>query len=236
MISRGPRPPGGKYSTCNPVPIGRPSIGYTLRVPPIIRRSLADSRPPARLASAPAVLADEHAGEEQVVLVDGDGRPIGVADKKTVHGVTTPRHLAFSCYGFDEAGRLLVTQRASTKRTFPMVWTNTCCGHPAPGEKFADAAARRLRFELGLEVQEMRMILPNFSYRASDGSVEENEFCPVLACLITREPVPRPDEVQAVAWWSWAQFMASAADPSSGLSPWAREQAPLLDRALSAQV
>lgn len=170
---------------------------------------------------------------EQVVLVDDNGRPIGVADKATVHGACTPRHLAFSCYGFDEAGRLLVTQRAKTKRTFPMVWTNTCCGHPAPGEELADAAARRLRFELGLEVQDIRMMLSDFGYRASDGAVEENEFCPVLVCLITGTPVPRADEVQAIAWWSWAQFMDAAADSTSGLSPWAREQAPLLDQVLS---
>ena len=115
---------------------------------------------------------------EQVVLVDDDGTPIGVADKATVHGPNTPRHLAFSCYGFDAGGRLLVTQRASSKLTFPLVWTNTCCGHPAPGETPADAATRRLRRELGLEVQDMRMVLPDFSYRASDGRVEENELLP----------------------------------------------------------
>ena len=54
-------------------------------------------------------------GVELVVLVDDDGNPVGTAEKATVHGARTPRHLAFSCYGFDEAGRLLVTRRARDK-------------------------------------------------------------------------------------------------------------------------
>ena len=169
---------------------------------------------------------------EQVVLVDGDGRPIGVADKATVHGATTPRHLAFSCYGFDDDGRLLVSRRSRQKLTFPGVWTNTCCGHPAPGETPAAAATRRMRFELGLEPQDLRMVLPDFSYRASDGRVEENELCPVLVCRIAGDVRASADEVDEVAWWSWQQFVDAAADPASGLSPWAREQAPLLDEDL----
>ena len=174
-----------------------------------------------------------HGPEEQVVLVDDRGRPTGVADKATVHGASTPRHLAFSCYGFDAAGRLLVTQRALSKKTFPGVWTNTCCGHPAPGEALPAAAARRLEFELGLcGFRDMRMVLPDFSYRAFDGRIEENEFCPVLVCRIDDEPTPRPDEVESVSWWSWPQFLAAAADPASGLSAWSRLQAPLLDAAL----
>lgn len=165
---------------------------------------------------------------EQVVLLDDDGNPIGVADKATVHGPTTPRHLAFSCYGVDGAGRLLVTRRARSKTAFPLVWTNTCCGHPAPGEHLADAVRRRLADELGLRAVELRMVLPAFSYRASQDGVEENELCPVFVARLAGEPDPRPDEVEDVAWWSWAQFRAAADDPASGLSPWARLQVPLL--------
>ncbi len=183
----------------------------------------------AALAAADSVSPSD---VEQVVLVDEQGGPIGVADKATVHGPTTPRHLAFSCYGFDAAGRLLVTQRGAGKRTFPLVWTNTCCGHPAPGETPTAAATRRLQFELGLAARQMRMVLPDFSYRASDGRVEENELCPVLVCVIDGEPTPDPDEVETTAWWSWDDFLVAAADPDSGLSPWARLQAPLLDEAL----
>jgi isopentenyl-diphosphate delta-isomerase len=164
-----------------------------------------------------------------VVLLDDAGRPTGVADKAAVHGATTPRHLAFSCYGFDAAGRLLVTRRAAGKRAFPLVWTGTCCGHPAPGEDMADAVHRRLRDELGVGARELTLLLPEFSYRASDGVVEENELCPVYVCRLEGDPASAPDEVAEWVWWDWDAFLAAAQAPDSVLSPWARLQAPLLD-------
>jgi isopentenyl-diphosphate Delta-isomerase len=166
---------------------------------------------------------------EEVVLLDDAGRPVGVADKATVHGVTTPRHLAFSCYGFDSAGRVLVTRRAAEKRAFPLVWTGTCCGHPGPDEGIDDAVHRRLSDELCVAARDLTLVLPDFSYRASDGTVEENELCPVYVCRIDGDPTPLPAEVAEWLWWDWDAFLAAATAPDSILSPWARLQAPLLD-------
>ena len=171
---------------------------------------------------------------EEVVLVDEEGRPTGIADKSTVHGPHTPRHLAFSCYGFDAAGRVLVTRRAAGKLTFPLVWTGTCCGHPAPGEAADDAVRRRLRDELGVRAHELTLVLPDFSYRASDGAVEENELCPVYVCRLDGDPTPATDEVAEWVWWDWDAFLAAATAPESVLSPWARLQAPLVDPLLEA--
>lgn len=141
---------------------------------------------------------------ELVVLVDDDGNPVGTAEKATVHGARTPRHLAFSCYGFDGAGRLLVTRRARDKATFPGVRTNTCCGHPAPDEPLANAVRRRLRHELAVDVADLDLLLPDFAYRASANGIEEHELCPVFVGTVVGTPRPRPDEVESCEWWPWS--------------------------------
>jgi isopentenyl-diphosphate Delta-isomerase len=166
--------------------------------------------------------------DELVVLVDDEGHPQGTADKASVHHESTPLHLGFSCYLFDGDGRVLMTRRALGKRTWPGVWTNSFCGHPAPGEPIADAVHRRAREELGLTIDALACVLPDFRYRAvaADGMVE-NEICPVF-CGIASGPVrPSPHEVMDYTWVRWYEVL-SAADMRWPISPWAVEQIPLL--------
>jgi isopentenyl-diphosphate delta-isomerase len=169
--------------------------------------------------------------EELVVLVDDHGREVGTAAKATVHHETTPLHLGFSCYVFDAKGRVLVTRRALSKRTWPGVWTNSFCGHPAPGEPIADAVRRRAHHELGLEIDDLECVLPDYRYRAvaADGTVE-NELCPVYRATAAGPIHCAPDEVMEYTWVSWRDLRA-AADLPWAISPWAAEQIPLLDAA-----
>ena len=162
---------------------------------------------------------------EQVVLLDEEGRSVGVTAKRTVHHRETPLHLAFSCYVFDDEGAVLVTRRATHKPTWPGAWTNSVCGHPGPGEDIADAVRRRARDELGIDVADVRLMLPTFRYRAvmPDGVVE-NEMCPVFVARTADAVRPDPDEVDSFEWVDWTGFRATVLDGTRDVSPWCVEQ------------
>src|SRR5690554_2220584 len=122
------------------------------------------------------MITGERTSAEKVVLLDDAGSPTGSADKYQVHTHATPLHLAFSCYVLNDVGEVLVTRRALSKLTWAGVWTNSVCGHPAPGEPREDAVARRAAQELGTEIRDLRVVLPEFKYQAVDASgIVENE-------------------------------------------------------------
>jgi isopentenyl-diphosphate Delta-isomerase len=176
----------------------------------------------------PTAPAHATAPTESVVLLDEDGHAIGTTDKRSVHHDDTPLHLAFSCYLFDADGHVLVTRRALHKHTWPGVWTNACCGHPAPGEGLEDAVRRRVGQELGVELDDLRLLLPEFRYRAEMDGVVENEMCPVFVARVTQPLRPDPDEVAEVGWEPWSSFRAGVVDGTRPVSPWCRDQVALL--------
>lgn len=166
------------------------------------------------------------------MLLDDAGGEIGSADKSSVHHDATPLHLGFSCYVFDGDGRVLLTRRALEKRTWPGVWTNSFCGHPSPGEHVPEAVRRRGRDELGLTINSLTCVLPEFRYRAvaADGVVE-NEICPVFIARADGPLRPEPREVMDHRWVAWDR-LRSVVDLPWALSPWAVEQIPLLEPAI----
>jgi isopentenyl-diphosphate delta-isomerase len=164
--------------------------------------------------------------EERVVLVDEIGRAVGTEPKSTVHHAATPLHLAFSSYVIDAAGRVLLTQRAFGKPTWPGVWTNSCCGHPLPDEPVDEAVRRRLADELGIVADGVELVLPQFRYRAEmPTGVVENELCPVYRLSWTGDPTPNPAEVAAYRWLDWSDVR-----DLPGLSPWCLLQLDELDQ------
>lgn len=166
---------------------------------------------------------------DEVVLLGAGGEPIGAADRRTVHGADTPLHLAFSAYLYDDAGRLLVTRRALDKTTWPGVWTNSCCGHPRPGESVPDAITRRAVEELGASAYDLEPLLPDFAYRAVDaGGIVENEVCPVYVGRIATSLRPDPAEIVQVDWTTLPALVAATRATPFAFSPWCVAQLALM--------
>jgi isopentenyl-diphosphate delta-isomerase len=177
-------------------------------------------------------MTENGARPERIVLVDERGIPIGSADKASSHHAQTPLHLAFSCYVFDRRGRFLATRRAAGKHVWPGVWTNSVCGHPAPGESMVAAIRRRLAQELGMAARGFEVALPTYRYISPPfNGVVENEFCPVFLARAASEPRPDPSEVDEIAWLAWDDFVSAArADTGDRFSWWCKDQLALLTR------
>ncbi len=166
------------------------------------------------------------ADDELIVFVDETGRPIGSAPKLASHHAHTPRHLAFSCYVFNDAGQLLVTQRALSKKVWPGIWSNSFCGHPMPGEAMVDAITRRADTELAMKIRDLSCVLPDYRYTtpAFQGIIE-NEICPVYVAHIDGSFLPNPGEVEAATWMTWHDYLHALHQQPANYSYWAKDQA-----------
>lgn len=132
---------------------------------------------------------------EDVILVDADDREVGTAPKLDAHH-TGALHRAFSVFVFDSRGDLLLQRRARTKYHSGGLWTNTCCGHPRPGEDTGRAARRRLREEMGFTCP--LTAVGSFTYRAEvRGGLLEHELDHVYVGVHDGVPLPSPAEVDA---------------------------------------
>lgn len=167
-------------------------------------------------------------GDELIVLVDENNGVLGTAPKLQTHSAHTPLHRGFSIFLFNKKGELLLQQRALSKKTWPGVWSNSCCGHPMLSETPEEAAKRRVRYELGIGGIDAIVVLPDFRYKAEKDGVVENEICPVLVGFTENGPAINPDEVNDVKWIDWGDFLNLVNEPGSGFSPWAIEEAGLL--------
>jgi isopentenyl-diphosphate delta-isomerase len=105
----------------------------------------------------------------------------------------------------DQNGRILLQQRAASKTRFASRWSNTCCGHPAPGENIFTAASARLSAELGLRPDQIPELAEAgvLTYRAVDpknGRIEHEWDHVLTGSLRECELQPDPAEVLRYTW------------------------------------
>lgn len=165
---------------------------------------------------------------DYVVLVNPKNEPLGTMGKLEAHSDKTPLHRGFSLFLFNPKGELLLQQRSHKKKTWPLEWSNSVCGHPKLRETPIAAAKRRLDFELGLKKVKVTMAIPDYRYRVEKDGVVENELCPVMIGFTNEIPKINSDEVEAVKWISWQDWVSEIEKNSEEYSPWCVEETKLL--------
>ena len=135
---------------------------------------------------------------DHVIIVDANDNELGTMEKMEAHKAGK-LHRAFSIFVVNSYGKMLIQKRADGKYHSGGLWSNTCCGHHAPGESLDASAHRRLREEMGFDCDLKELFA--VTYRAGlDNNIIEHEIDHVFAGVYDYDPDPDPSEVAAYSW------------------------------------
>jgi isopentenyl-diphosphate Delta-isomerase len=135
--------------------------------------------------------------EKEILLikVDENDTPLGVIGKNEAH-INNVLHRAFSVFIFNENGEWLLQKRAATKYHSPDLWSNSCCGHPQPGDDTRTAAEKRLSEEMGIHCK--LFSAGKFLYRADlANGMKEHEFDHLFIGFTNQLPILNEEECSA---------------------------------------
>lgn len=162
-----------------------------------------------------------------VILVDEQDRILGEAEKMLAHQKAWC-HRAFSVFVFRkiEPGNIefLLQQRHIHKYHCGGLWTNTCCSHPRPQESVLQAAHRRLKEEMAIQL-ELKPV-GAFHYVAHfENGLTENEYDHVLlgewpSDLETDTIDIDPLEIQDYAWICIGDIQKKLLENPQQFTPW----------------
>ena len=147
---------------------------------------------------------DHENAAQDVVAVDPDDTPSGTVNRLDAHTGDGIRHRAFTCLVFDTDGRILLAQRAPTKRLWDGHWDGTVASHPVEGQSQEEATAIRLEEELGItpaQYDDLR-VTDRFEYkRYYPNEGVEWEVCAVLKVTLEETTLdPDPEEIGGRLW------------------------------------
>lgn len=160
--------------------------------------------------------------EALVELVNDKGVATGSLAKLAAHVAPGRLHRAFSIFLLDSEGRLVLQRRAASKYHTPGLWSNTCCGHPAPGHDPRAEASRRLLQELGLYLQPQELTTAgSTTYSVTDriSGLVECEFDHLYVGVLRGTVDPDPAEVADVRALPIGE-LALLVDASADFTPW----------------
>lgn len=168
--------------------------------------------------------------EVKVVLVDRKDNSIGSIGKLEAHARGL-LHRAVTVYLFNTAGEILMQRRAANKYHCGGLWSNTCCGHPMPGEAIQAAAERRLAEEMGLSLSLKPVFEISYCLPVTNDLIE-HEYGHVFFAICDKQPQLNPEEADQYRYCSPLQLQQELAQHPQNFTPWFRFTFPAIPRYL----
>lgn len=156
--------------------------------------------------------------EEFVVLVNPKDEVLGLMEKQQAH-VNGLLHRAFSVFLFNDKGEMLLQKRAAEKYHSPGQWTNAVCSHPRNDETYKDGAQRRVKEELGIDVEITEKF--HFIYKADvGGGLWEHELDHVFTGIYNADFNLNINEVETVRYISIENLDKEMAENPEQFTEW----------------
>jgi len=156
--------------------------------------------------------------DNDVILVNDEDIAIGIMNKMEAHH-GAHLHRAISVFIVNSKGKWLLQQRTTEKYHSKGLWSNACCSHPAPGENTADAAVRRLHYEMGIATPLTDLF--SFKYRAElENGLTEHEIDHVFWGVSDEKPNPNPHEVMDYRYVAYETLLNEIKDFPENFSEW----------------
>ncbi|WP_419241516.1 isopentenyl-diphosphate Delta-isomerase [Cardinium endosymbiont of Nabis limbatus] len=161
---------------------------------------------------------------KHVVLVDHRDNVLGIQNKLEAHHANTPLHRGFCVFLFDYNKRLLIQKRSSMKKTWPLYWSNSFCGHPQVTETYEQGVHRHSQFELGINLQELYHVA-NYQYQCTmkESNIMENEICPIYVALSNEHITINKAEIEEVLLLEWSESINFLNQHLTSFTPWCIE-------------
>ncbi|CAD8114747.1 unnamed protein product [Paramecium sonneborni] len=178
---------------------------------------------------------------QQLILVDFNDQLKEPIEKWLAHSTKyifnqqSYPHRAFSLFLFDSQYRLLLQQRSNAKKTFPLLWANTCCSHQLYHGNENDALMKyrlseyyvrqRTLAELNFDIKDTKIeLIQKIIYSAKDSDqFGEYELDYIYFAKLEQEQPKiewNPEEVQDCKWLSQREFLQFKQQNQKKFTPW----------------
>jgi len=134
--------------------------------------------------------------EEILEIVDEQGRVLGTAPRKEIHGNPSLIHRVVHVLVFNKKGALLLQKRSRAKDVAPGKWDTSVGGHASPGENLLEAAKRETEEELGITDCN-----PQFLYTYIHTNPYETELVCTYSCVYDERINFNREEIDKVKLW-----------------------------------